>query len=220
MNYALAVLTSPRRIDTLGRTLASFARKVRPAPAELLCVADGFDAQLPPIPYLGHDSWLLEESFKQEGFCEATRKLWALCQAARSEWIFWLEDDFVFKRAVRLEELSYTLEREPRILQMSLLRQPVNPQEKAAGGVLKVHPERFKRMGSGSSTWFESPYWTTNPSLFSRGNAQRFDWPAGPECEGAFAINVREIEPQARYGVWGAGDVWVEHIGRREGTGY
>lgn len=220
MRYALCLLTSPRREETLARTLDSFQARVYPKPSELLAYYDGYGETLLPLMYDGAMHWNISTAQRQGGFCRATRNLWKHAYKCESPWIFWLEDDFVFTRNVNLEDLAYTMECEPQVAQMALYRQPVNDEEKAAGGFLKQHPEEYERKGGGAVAWFETRRnWTTNPALFRREVCQ-YNWPDGPFCEGKFGFRIRELQPETTFGIWGAGEPWVEHIGVREGTGY
>lgn len=145
------------------------------------------------------------------------------------DWVFWLEDDFVFERSVPLVDLAYVMQMRPQVAQMSLYRNPVSDEEKKAGGLLNIGPDRFTRRGSGTSTWIEhQAYWTTNPSLFPRVIAERYPWPTVDHCEGVFGIELREQrklliddeEVETTFGIWGHGDPWVRHDAKRAGKGY
>jgi hypothetical protein len=138
------------------------------------------------------------------------------------DWVFWLEDDFVFTRTVPLVDLGFVLERQMQLAQMSLLRQPVSEAEVAAGGLLNIDPERFERRGSGTSTWIEHrAYWTTNPSLFRRSFvAEAPAWPVVDRCEGVFRFDLLEQREGTTFGIWGDGSPWVAHDAERVGAGY
>lgn len=219
MRYALALLTMPRREGTLQRTLDSFQTHVTPRPSELLAYTDG-DVTI-PLLYNGALDWNLSGAKRQGGFCRATRNLWKHAATAEADWIFWLEDDFEFTRIVDLRDLACTLEGEPQVAQMALYRQPVNSEEIAAGGYIAAHPEEYVRKGGGSAFWWEHVnHWTTNPSLFRREICATQEWPDGPFCEGKFGFRIRENRPGTTFGIWGAGDPWITHIGVREGQGY
>lgn len=220
MNYALAVLTSPRSGDCLARTLASFETHVSPRPVELYAYADG-NVTIPPL-YDGNVPWDVLTTRRQGGFCRAVRELWRhVGQRAESSWVFWLEDDFTFNRTIDLRALANTMEWEPQVAQMALYRDPVNPDEVQAGGYIAQHPEEYTSRGGGSVRWFETRRnWTTNPALFRRRMCVEYEWPSEAECEGHFGFRVREREPDTTFGIWGAGDAWVTHTGVREGFGY
>lgn len=219
MNYTLALLTSPRKQRTIERTLASFEQHVSPRPAALCAYADG-DVTI-PLVYDGQMGWDVSGARSQGGFCRATRNLWKHVARSVEGWVFWLEDDFTFTRSVDLRDLACVLEAEPQVKQMAFYRNPVNAEERAAGGFIKQHQEEYAAKGGGRSRWFETRRnWTTNPALFRAKMCRDYDWPDPPFCEGKIGFRIREREPVATFGIWGAGDPWVEHIGEREGRGY
>jgi hypothetical protein len=203
MDYTLLVLTHGKS-PTLDGTLASFLEHVLPAPTESLVVCDG--------PGPGQS---LSET--QLGFCEATRRAWAIAAEAPTSHVFWLEHDFRFDRDVDLAELAAVLDVDRELAQMALLRQPVNEAERAAGGLVESRPGQFELQ---DGLWMrQRSFFTTNPSLmrttFMLGNP----WPAYPDqCEGRFGIDL--IERGYAFGMWGAGEPWVSHFGVRDGFGY
>jgi hypothetical protein len=138
------------------------------------------------------------------------------------DYVFWLEDDFVFERMLPLVDLAYCLDMEPHVAQMMLLRQPVSDEEVAAGGFLNIAPERFERRGSGAVAWIQhSAFWSTNPSLFARDLPARYPWPTeAASCEGEFTRRLLEERPETTFGIWGTGEPWIRHAGDRVGVGY
>lgn len=193
VEYHLAVLThGPPK--TLNRTLESFNEMVTPTPSSIFVRRD-----------------------PGEGFCRATKAMWDHLQEVAERWVFWLEHDFLFKRPVDLAELAQTITANPSVVQMALCRQPVNATERAAGGLVQSIAESLTR----HQGWLEHRrYWTTNPSLFKTAIAKVFPWPAGPECEGKFGIELLKRRYDTSFGIWGDGEIWVDHVGRRNGHGY
>lgn len=224
MNYALAFLTSRGREREAAQTLASFERAVSPRPSVALCHIDG-DAATPPFLYDTDQGWLVSQSQKQEGFCSATGKLWDQAAALwQVDWVFWLEDDFEFVRAVDLIDVAHVMSQEPHVAQMALMRQPCNEDEHRAGGYMQLNPDAYERRGAGAVVWFEHQHhWTTNPSLIRRDVMASHSWLGRYEdyCEGRFGIQLLRDRPGTTYGIWGAGDQpWVNHFGVRQGKGY
>lgn len=233
MKYRL-VITTDGRPDVLDRTLESFFAKVRPGPDEILIIDDSADSDYhryldalcddlsgavdAGVGLLRHQDRL--------GFCQTVADAWEYAADGTAtrpdvDWIYWLEDDFVHVRAVDLHDLAFVLDREPQVAQMALYRNPVNPDELAAGGYMNLFPECYARRGAGSAIWWETTRnWTTNPSLFRSSFARGYPWPTEPLCEGLFGFALRDARPETTFGIWGDGSPWVEHIGVRAGKGY
>jgi hypothetical protein len=156
------------------------------------------------------------------GFGGAIARAWAHVVGLPIDWVFHLEDDFVLNREVDLDDMALVLDGRPHLHQMALRRQPWNPEEAAAGGIVEQHPDDYVDHTDGLNHWLEHRrFFTTNPSLYRRSLCRR-DWPTGPHSEGHFSIDLFR-DPAATCGFWGARNSgeWVTHIGHeRVGTGY
>ncbi len=177
-----------------------------------------------------HQEWLLDEfptyetifhPGRREGFGGAIECAWQ--EVAESDYVFHLEDDFTFNAPVDLEAMKLVLAATPHLQQLALRRQPWNDQERAAGGIVEMHPEDYTEVGLLGHTWLEHRrHLTTNPSLY-RGSLCNRRWPVGRESEGRFSIDLFADDPSATCGYWGARDSGeaVTHIGHeRVGCGY
>ena len=217
LNYRLAVLThGPDSDSHVARALAAFREHVTPMPEAIT---------------IHRDSGL--------GFCGATAKLWAAMVETGNEYVFWLEHDFLVARPVDLRDLAAVLEAEPKLAQLALMRDAYSDEEKAAGGLFEYRTRlgdyRTRRhyvyeddldagdqMGRevGQHPWLEQSFFTTNPSLMRRDFMAAHPFPddGEPHCEGRFSIALRE--QCWSFGTWGEGSVYVNHIGRRDGSGH
>lgn len=178
---------------------------------------------------------------KRQGCAGAFQSVWRqLRERTRAEYVFLVEQDFVFLRPVNLKHMAFQLNRNPHLAQIALRRQAWNGEEKFAGGVVELHPDWYedKRYDDPYNDpdnlmqWLEQGvFFTTNPSLF-RSTLLSVPWPAhqqGTYSESLFHQQLmRQGTPEVpgdrvRYAYWGARDsgIWVEHIGhQRIGTGY
>jgi hypothetical protein len=159
----------------------------------------------------------------RQGFGGAIRTAWSYLFAADERFVFHLEDDFTFNRPVDLSGMVHVLDRHPHLVQLALRRQPWNPQERAAGGIVEQWPDTYKdRQDSDGHAWLEHRnFFTTNPSLYRR-SLCGMRWPEGGESEGRFGLSILD-DPLAQFGYWGARDSGeaVTHIGHeRVGSGY
>lgn len=201
MTFAL-LLISDGRDEYRARTLAS-AKENLPEPDWFIEVAD-------PEHRLG--------------FGGAIRKGWRRILAqTEAEYVFHLEADFVFNRPVYIAEMAAVLSARPHLVQLALRRQPWNAEEKAAGGIVEMHPEDYIECDLNGWRWLEhARFFTTNPCLYPR-EVCEYGWPDGEESEGRFGIGLRDRHPELRFGFWGSKDSGeaVEHIGvERKGNGY
>ncbi len=226
LDYTLAVLTHGRS-RTLDATLRSFTDKVKPHPARVLIHSDG-----PRSVELQARGLTAEQRFdsQQRGFCQATGRLWNWASEPdieTTEFVFWLEHDFVFLRPVDLTDLATVLNDDKSLAQMSLMRGPVSTEEINAGGLYNLRRGDFDPIISYDLDISEEPmhwlqhraYFTTNPSLMRTAWMSANPWPTDEShCEGRFGIDL--LQRGFSFGVWGGGEPWIDHTGRRDGFGY
>lgn len=158
----------------------------------------------------------------RQGFGGAIRSAWRYVGQLPARFVFHLEDDFTFNEQIPLADMAKVLDRNPHLVQLALRRQPWNPAEMAAGGIIEQHPGEYHECSDGVSTWLEHRrFFTTNPSLYRRTLCD-IGWPEGDQSEGRFGIQIC-ADPDVRFGYWGpaSSDPKVHHIGdHRNGTGY
>lgn len=238
MRYRVACLTHGDA-ETLERTLDSFIENVTPEPYDWIILQDGPGEWTIPDPFIGYAGGWDE----QVGFCEATRRLWKVTSQGKQHefdgrgsafyirppappYVFWLEHDFVFTRQLDLEPLAAQLDADPSLAQMSLMRGPVNEKEMRAGGLFESRPGEYDLEftnfldRSEAYPWLRHhSYFTTNPMLMRTEFMVENEWPDYDEqCEGRFGLDLMDRGYSS--GVWGSGEVWVEHIGTRSGINY
>lgn len=209
----LLVLTDGRR-GYLGRTLNSFELSVTQAPIGRRVIVN--DCPDDPeheawIDTLGFDTHLRPEP-RRRGFAGAIAAGWEAVDG--TDFVFHLEDDFIFTRHVDLVAMARVLDAHPYLTQMALRRQAWNDGEVAAGGVIEQHPDAYQDRSAGPNHWLEHRlFFTTNPSLYPRWIRDR-SWPACAGSEGTFSLGLFE-DPALRSGYWGrrTDDPWVLHIG-------
>lgn len=154
------------------------------------------------------------------GFSGAVATGWAAALETPATHIFHAELDFIYLRPIELGAMIATLDAHPHLVQMALLRGPVNDRERAAGGVIEQHPDDYTTVREGPHAWREHRRnVTTNPCIWPRWVVER-GWPLIDQSEGHFGIKLFGEDPDRRAAYWGTG-VDVEHIGHiRSGTGY
>lgn len=201
MNFAF-LLISDGRDEYRERTIAS-AKEMLPEPTHFIHVDDS------------------EHSL---GFGGAIREGWRRILAETdADFVFHCEQDFTFNRLVPIRGMEAVLRARPHLVQLALRRQPWNDQEKAAGGIVEMHPDDYTERDLNGWRWLEhTRNFTTNPSLYPRWVCEA-GWPDRPESEGHFGIDLIKRNPHLRFAYWGARDSGeaVTHIGDlRTGKGY
>lgn len=222
MSIVLLVMTDGRR-DCIGRTLASLEENVS-GPIDRRIIHDDSGDR-------GYRAWLAETfpgfavigGGTRAGFGAAIDRAWALISHLPERWVFHVEDDFLFDRAVDLAELAAVLDANPDLVQLALRRQAWSHAEQVAGGIVEQHPADYSdHVDEAGRRWLEHRrFFTTNPTLYRRALCT-LGWPHGRDSEGRFSRRLF-TDPQWRSGFWGARDSgpWVTHIGhQRVGMGY
>ena len=233
MKYTLVCLAHRMNTDVFAITMASFRTHVRPLPEKVILIHDGPLTKNAAVDYAAiQPGIVIYDSDRTEGFCDATSRAWEAGASSSEDFVMHLEHDFMFKRMVFLDHLADVLVVYPELAQMSLMRQPVNVDELREGSVVQSFPEGTFQLGDyieGNDVSLggakhqhfltHRAYFTTNPSLMLRDFMIDNPWPQYARmCEGRFTHDL--IARGFSFGVWGAGEPWVEHIGERNGFGY
>jgi len=173
------------------------------------------------LPEVEH-TVVVDDSDHQLGFTGAVAEGWRQALATGADYLFHAELDFTYNRPVPLAGMIDTLRTCPHLVQMALLRQPVNQQEIAAGGIIAMHlSEYYPRRQRRGHRWLEHRHnVTTNPSVWPRWVIE-LGWPQCERSEGVFGAELFASDSRLRAAYWGEGEEWVTHVGHvRTGTGY
>jgi hypothetical protein len=194
----------------------------------LLVIGDGrheyhhksLAAALKHLPKFDHYIFV-QDPDHQLGFGGAIREAWRQVLQTDARHVVHLEADFTFDRAIPVADMVAVLESEPHLVQMALLRQPWNAEERAAGSIANLLAEDLTPVQVLGYRWLEHRrYFTTNPCVYPRWVAER-GWPDGPQSEGHFGLELFGSDPELRAAFWGHGEEWCTHIGTdRTGGGY
>jgi glycosyltransferase involved in cell wall biosynthesis len=156
MNVALMVITDGRW-DYLQQTLQSAAECLDyPFSQRLLVDDSGESVGFAP------DGFDIIRNLPRKGLAGAIQTGWDHLNDD-IDFVFHLEDDFVFPDEVDIELMVEILEYEPELAQVALLRQPWSPEERQAGGIYSIQPERFKQKYGFVQ---QSHLFTFNPCLY------------------------------------------------------
>jgi hypothetical protein len=207
---ALVVITDGR-FDFLHATLQSLNYYVMWPWVRRVMVDDSGDQAYGKLLATTFPSFEHVHHAERRGFAGAVRSAWEA--ASGCEYVFHLEDDFRFIRLVDLVRLRDVLAEHPHLIQMALLRQPVTPEEHAAGGLMQVHRGAYAQRSADGAFWIEHRrFFTTNPSLVPRWVTLR-GFAEPPGAEGRFGEMLFAEDPRLRSAFWGSGETWIEHLG-------
>lgn len=227
---ALLVLADGRE-EYLAQTIASARVNLAgPISERWLYAETGDDAYRARLAEAYPEFIRIGEPGPKRGFSGAIQDAWRIMrERSAAEYVLHLEQDFTFNRPLDLSGPAEILADHWYLAQLALRRQPWNPQEAAAGGIVEQHPDAYVDCALADHEWLEQRlFFTTNPSLYRR-SLCTVAWPDPPHSEGMFthrllADGTPEAEPgSVRFGYWGprASTPWVHHIGHvRAGTGY
>lgn len=232
MTTALVVITDGRD-HCLGETIGALNARLDPAAiTERWLYTDvGTDEHVARL-FGWFPHYRIVSAGRRLGFGGAIRFMRDVLLAdSTADHVAWWEDDMVLTRPLALDPLIAVLTEHPHLAQMALRRQPVNDQEKAAGGVVEQHPDAYlDRQDHAGRQWLEhSLFFTTNPSVFRRELCET-GWLEGKHSEGRYGFQLREQGlpwgipgDEVRCGFWGprTDPPLIRHIGDvRVGTGY
>jgi len=158
---------------------------------------------------------------ERRGFGGAIQAGWDVISEMDVDYVFHLEDDFVFNRDVDLDAMARLLTRSPSVAQVVLRRQAWGPREVEAGGVVEVWPDEYVDQDRWGLQWLQHDlYFSTNPSLYRR-ELLGLGWPTGSNSEARFTEEL--VAAGRHFAFWGrrTDEPWVTHIGEeRTGVGY
>lgn len=157
-----------RELSTLHLLRGSFSR--------ILIHDDSCDAAYGTwLKSLGYEVFHTQQRL---GFTKAMISAWDQLKKDDNEWVFHLEDDFLFTSSVSVDEMIQILSEHDDLAQLALLRQPIGGREKHKGGIIQSHPERYTECTDGKRYWIEHQVnFTCNPSLYRKRLIYDFPWP-------------------------------------------
>ena len=219
MKRTLLIITDERP-EYLARTVASAAKHLPPFDRRLM-MDDSGNPEFARYLDVTYPDFEIHHNEHNLGRAATMRKAWNLIAESDADFVFHLQNDFVFTGPVPLNDIQAVLERKPRLAQVALLRQPWNDAEKAAGSIYaKDGIDRyFQRVAPGRDglVYFleQTIRWTDNPSLFPADLCRRLPYPVDANVEGGFSDMVRAAGYVCGY--WGTltDPPRCEHIGYR-----
>lgn len=225
MNDVLLLVMTNGRRDCIRQTIPSALAMLNPGFIHKVICDDSGDVEYQEWLEINFPTFEIWTTNGKEGFGGAIRSIWSSLRLRTGfNFIFHLEDDFLFKEPIELGDMIAVMNHNPQLQQLALLRQPWNEEEKTAGGIMQLHPEDFFEWQYGPFHWVsQRRFFTTNPCIYRKDLLNLREWPKGENSEGRFTLRLLETYPESVFGFWGKkfAAPKVEHIGHeRIGTGY
>lgn len=159
------------------------------------------------------DHWfIVDDSDHSRGLAGSVRSGWAAAQGY--DYLFHVEEDFVFTADIDIAAMIDVLERTANLAQVVLKRQAWSPVELSAGGIIECHP----------SDYVDRDGWVEHQRIFSLNPcvvpARVFDrgWPDDNEAEMTRSL----VDDGYVFGFWGGRTDAPRclHIGDQRGSGW
>lgn len=212
---SLVVITDGRQ-DCIERTISGFESVVNFSFYEKIIINDSADiryhhyltSRFPHFKIVSHET--------RRGLAGAVQSAWSSV-STDSDYVFHLEDDFLFNETPAIEDMINLLKDNPHLVQMALVRAPVNPPEEEVGGFVFQNLQDYHQKNG----YFEhGRLFTLNPCVYPMSTV-KIGWPDhGGESE--FTSKVHSIDSNFRFGFYG--DIYDKprtvHIGGRRSEGW
>lgn len=170
---------------------------------------------------------IVDDSDHRLGLAGAARAAWQIAMDEGWDYLLHWEEDFLPVAPLPLSDMQHILDHFPHVTQVVLKRQPWSPEEKAAGGIVEMHPQEYEEVDV-SAVRADVSYsyqmtlhrriFSLNPCLIPRRTFQ-WGWPDSNEAGMTALLNENPANRFAFYG--GKLDPpLVEHVGQTRGQGW
>lgn len=213
---ALMIMTNGRR-ECIEKTIPSALKNLDYEFEPKIIVDDSGDRDYAlSLRQFEPDFWITPTD-RPRGFCGSIARAWEIVSKIGIDYIFHLEDDFLFNERIRISEMIAILEDNPKLAQVALLRQPVSKPERQAGGVIQAYEQDFHQQDQNGKIWTEhARFFTTNCSLYPV-SITSLGYPIENQCEGKFSIKLRNLGYRFAYLGRKNQKPKIEHIGHKRG---
>jgi hypothetical protein len=205
VTIALTVLGNGR-LDYLHQAVDSALQHL-PVMDHYLMVDDSGDPSVRDELELNYPNFRLSAHAENLGMAFSVADGFSLVGETDADYVFWLEEDMVLTGPPPINEALDILQAVPTLAQMLFERQPLTPEEHAAGSV------HGAMGGTNHGPWTEHRHlFSLNPCLIPR-QVLTYGWPAGPLGVGnETGMTHQLLHAGYTFGVWHGQH--VEHIGQ------
>lgn len=216
MNKISLVVITDGRQACIEKTISVFEHVVSYPFFEKLIINDSGDIRYHQYLITKFPGYNIVSHETRRGLAGAVQSAWASV-STESDYVFHLEDDFVFNTSIDIDLMIDIMKENPYLVQMAMVRAPVNPPEQEAGGFVFQNLQDYTQ----KHTWFEHQrLFTLNPCIYPKSTVA-IGWPDhGGESE--FTSKVHAVNKDFKFGF--IGNIYdrpiVTHIGGRRSEGW
>lgn len=132
------------RFELLQQAVASLEEKVKYPFRIKIMIDDTGDAQYALKLQETFPDWHIISHTTNQGLSGSIRSLWSAFKLLDAEYLFHVEEDFIFNQDIDIDMMIKILEVDPYLAQLALKRQPVNADEAAVGGFMQQDPHSYQ----------------------------------------------------------------------------
>ena len=145
----------------------------------------------------------------RQGLVAAVNSAWTYLQETDTDFVFHVEEDFVFPTTPPIKEMIALLEADPTLANIVLKRQAWNPVEMAAGGIIEANPHLYEDR---ENYLAHREVFSLNPCIY---RAEIMGYRMGEAGESDLTTLL--VEAGWHFGIFGSRDDFprCEHIGAR-----
>ena len=164
------------------------------------------------------DYYRITHHTERRGLGGAVYSAWSEALKTPAKYVLHWEDDFVATTTVSLSDMTAIFNNNDQLAQLSLKRQPVNPDEQSVGGYMQMSPSQWFNSDRGYVR--HSSLFTYNPCLIPRAIAKLASDDTTPMLERD--VTDRLLTRGYHFGVLGTieDEPRVEHVGGHRSTGW
>jgi len=216
MNKVSLVVITDGRQDCITRTIECLNRVINYPFFEKIIINDSGDMNYHLYLSSAFHEFKVISHENRRGLAGAVQSAWSNI-SNDSEYIFHLEDDFLFNTYINIDHMIDLLNKKESLAQMALVRASVNPPEEEVGGFVFQNLQDYHQRDG----WFDHQrLFTLNPSVYKK-QLTEIGWPDhGGEPE--FTSKLHSIDKEYCFGF--CGDIYdkpyLTHIGGRRTEGW
>jgi len=197
MHKVSLIMITDGRKEYITQTIAGFKVATDYPFIEKIIINDSGDIDYNHFLINNFPDFKVVSHNQRQGLASAIQTAWSSF-SNEAEYIFHLEDDFLFIEKPQIDLMISLLKNNQHLVQMALVRNPVNPPEEAVGGFVFQHLQDYSQRDG----FFEhSRLFTLNPSIYPVSTA-KVGWPVrGNEPD--FTSKILSLNKDHRFGYFG-----------------
>lgn len=160
-NVSLIVITDGRQ-HCIDKTIPSLYQNINYNFYEKIIINDSGDSRYNQYLKSKFPEFNIVSHIDRRGLAGAVQSAWS-CISKETDYIFHLEDDFIFNENINIQQMIDILEYNNHLVQLALVRAPVNPPEEEVGGFVFQNLHSYSQ----KDQFFEhGRLFTLNPCLY------------------------------------------------------